>query len=166
MPNRAEGAAPDPLVLNLRDMGVPALVQVRRWAARSLGTLDDAHLGDVMLVATELVTNAYDHGNGPLQVRMSHTPTPCQVRVEVDDSCQEHPVLMRPGDTQPRGRGMLIVDKLAKAWGVHDHSATGSKTVWAQISCDGDDRTPCVSVTTDTAPPARETRHDDQASQE
>jgi anti-sigma regulatory factor (Ser/Thr protein kinase) len=149
MPNCAEDAAPAPLALDLRDTGVPALVQVRRWAASALSAVDDAHLGDVMLVATELLTNAYDHGNGPLQVRMSYTPTPCQVRVEVDDSCLEHPVVVRPGNTQPHGRGMLIVDKLAKAWGVRDHSATGSKTVWAQISCDGADRTPCVPVTTD-----------------
>jgi anti-sigma regulatory factor (Ser/Thr protein kinase) len=146
MPSFAEDADPAAWALDLRGTGVPALVHVRRWAARTLSALDDAHLGDVMLVATELVTNAYDHGDGPLRVRMSHTPTPCQVLIEVDDGCLTHPVLVRPEDAEPHGRGMLIVNKLAKAWGVVEHPATGGKTVWARISCDGTDHTPCVAT--------------------
>ena len=77
---------------------------------------------------------------------MSHTPTPCQVLIEVDDSSPNHPVLVRPNDTEPHGRGMLIVNKLAKAWGVDGHPATGGKTVWARISCDGADRAPCAAT--------------------
>jgi hypothetical protein len=46
---------------------VLALMQARRWAASSLTALDDSHLADGLLVTTELVTNAWDHGNGPLQ---------------------------------------------------------------------------------------------------
>lgn len=150
MPHFAEDAA-DPWRLDLRGADVPALVQVRRWASRTLGALDDAHLGDVLLVATELVTNAFDHGNGPLQVRMSHNSVPCEVLVEVDDSCLDQPVLASANDGRPRGRGMVIVDKLAKAWGVDDHRSTGSKTVWARISCDGSDRTPCASTVADSS---------------
>ncbi|MEV4143855.1 ATP-binding protein [Amycolatopsis sp. NPDC049691] len=121
-------------------------MQVRRWASRTLTAVDDAHLGDVLMVTTELVTNAYDHGQGPLEVRMSYTPVPCRVHVEVDDSCLDQPVLSRPSPTTPGGRGMLLVDKLAAAWGVREHRETGSKTVWADVACDGADAERCTST--------------------
>ena len=132
--------------MDLRGTTAPALVEVRRWASRTLQAVDDAHLADVLLVATELVANAYDHGHGPLAVRMSHTPRPCRVRIEVDDNNPEHPMVRAATSTQPRGRGMAIVTKLAAAWGVHDHHATTSKTVWAEVACDGIDATPCAAV--------------------
>jgi anti-sigma regulatory factor (Ser/Thr protein kinase) len=93
MPHPTDGPDANPWVLNLDGADIQALVQVRRWAARNLRRVDDNHLGDVLLVATELVTNAYDHGNGPLQVRMSEKPDPCEVLIEVDDGVPEHPVL-------------------------------------------------------------------------
>ena len=43
---------------------------------RTLTRVDDARLGDVLLVATEPVTDAYDHGGGPSDIRISHTPVP------------------------------------------------------------------------------------------
>ncbi|WIX98868.1 ATP-binding protein [Amycolatopsis mongoliensis] len=142
---REAGDGPVPWSLDLRGTTVPALVEVRRWAARTLGRIADDQLGDVLLVATELVTNAYDHGRGPLRVRMSHTPVPCRVRIEVDDSCPDHPVITTPAPDTPGGRGMQIVDKLATAWGVLDH-ATGGKTVWAEIVCDRAGTPPCAAA--------------------
>jgi anti-sigma regulatory factor (Ser/Thr protein kinase) len=135
-----------PWAMDLRGTSAPALVGVRRWASRTLTEVDDAHLGDVLLVATELVTNAYDHGQGPVQVRMSRTAAPCRVRIEVEDSSAEHPVVTVPSPETPGGRGMHIVDKLAANWGVAEHSATGGKTVWAEVSCDGVDAVPCAAV--------------------
>lgn len=140
-------ASPPPFwSMDLRGTTAPALVEIRRWASRTLTQVDDTHLGDVLLVATELVTNAYDHGHGPLQVRMSHTPVPCRIRIEVDDECPDHPVLTTPSLERLGGRGMHIVDKLAHAWGVLEHPA-GRKTVWAEVSCDGIDAVPCAAVT-------------------
>ncbi|WP_186762713.1 hypothetical protein [Lentzea tibetensis] len=43
------------------------------------------------LVATELVTNAYDHGRSPREIRMLRLPEPCSVRagktVRADINC-------------------------------------------------------------------------------
>ncbi|MBE8519254.1 ATP-binding protein [Amycolatopsis sp. H6(2020)] len=143
--NGRNGSAP--WSMDLRGTTAPALVEVRRWASRNLAKVDDAHLGDVLLVATELVTNAYDHGQGPLTVRMSHTASPCRVRIEVDDSCLDHPIVATPASTNPGGRGIHLVDKIAAEWGVLEHRETGSKTVWAEVACDGVDATPCEMVT-------------------
>ncbi|MBE1495850.1 anti-sigma regulatory factor (Ser/Thr protein kinase) [Amycolatopsis lexingtonensis] len=132
-----ERGAPAPWAMDLRGTTAPALVGIRRWASRALAHVGDDHLGDVLLVATELVTNAYDHGKGPVQVRMSRTARPCRVRIEVEDNCLEHPVVVTPSADTPGGRGMQIVAKLAAAWGVREHRASGGKTVWAEVPCDG-----------------------------
>jgi anti-sigma regulatory factor (Ser/Thr protein kinase) len=138
-----DAVRPAPWVLDLRGSDPPVLVQVRRWAARALGTVAEAHLADVLLVATELVTNAYDHGHGPRQLRMSHTAAPCRVRIEIDDSNPTHPAVVRPPTDALGGRGMLLVEKLTERWGVEDLAQTGGKTVWAEISCDGSSRQAC-----------------------
>ncbi len=143
MPEGTTGHGASPTwSLDLRGSEAPVLVQVRRWASGTLNGVDDAHLGDVLMVVTELVTNAYDHGQGPREVRMAYTPVPCRVLVEVDDSCLDRPVVASPSPTTPGGRGMMIVEKLATTWGVREHRETGSKTVWAEIACDGADAEP------------------------
>ncbi|MFI5589534.1 ATP-binding protein [Amycolatopsis sp. NPDC051758] len=144
-PRNTPDPVPSSWSMDLHGTTAPALVEVRRWTSRTLTRVDDAHLGDVLLVATELVTNAYDHGRGPLRVGMSYTAASCQVRIEVEDSSREHPVIATPSPERPGGRGMLIVDKLADRWGVLDHPA-GSKTVWAEVSCTGLDATPCTET--------------------
>lgn len=145
MPDEAKGSGASPTwSLDLRGTSAPVLVQVRRWAARTLDRVDDAHLGDVLIVATELVTNAYDHGRGPSEIRTSYTRQPCRVRIEVDDGSLAHPVVANPSLATPGGRGMLIVEKLAAAWGVREHRETGGKTVWAEVACDGAGAEPCA----------------------
>ncbi|GHF94020.1 MULTISPECIES: ATP-binding protein [Amycolatopsis] len=137
------GHEPSRWSMDLRGTTAPALVQIRRWASRTLTHVDDAHLGDVLLVATELVTNAYDHGEGPWQVRMSHTRVPCRVRIEVDDGSRDRPVVATPSLDRPGGRGMQIVEKLSDAWGVLEHPV--GKTVWAEVPCSGVDAAPRAS---------------------
>lgn len=141
MPDGTHGASTT-WSMDLRRTSAPVLVRVRRWASRTLAEVDDDQLGDVLLVVTELVTNAYDHGRGAVAVRMSYTPAPCHVRIEVEDSCPEHPVVATPSQTTPGGRGMLIVAKLATGWGVREHRETGGKTVWADVSCEQADTRP------------------------
>jgi anti-sigma regulatory factor (Ser/Thr protein kinase) len=149
MPDRGDDTDPDePWALDLRGVDITGLAQVRRWIASMLTALDDTHLADVLLVATELVTNAWDHGNGPVQVRISHRARPCEVVIEVDDNSPEHPVLVHGENSRPRERGMVIVTQLATAWGVRDRPSAGSKTVWVHVSCDGDDRIPCATSAT------------------
>lgn len=120
------------LVLDLGER-VPAMVMVRRWATDALADLSDEVLGDVLLVVTELVTNAYDHGQFAREVRLLRIPEPCSVRIEVDDSSPEQPVLGHSRIDRHRGRGLVIVDRLSKEWGVIPNIV--GKTVWAEVSC-------------------------------
>lgn len=123
---------PGDLVLDLGER-IPAMVMVRRWAADALADLSDEVLGDVLLVVTELVTNAYDHGVFAREVRLLRIPEPCSVRIEVDDSSPEQPVLGHSRIDRHRGRGLVIVDRLSQKWGVIPNIV--GKTVWAEVSC-------------------------------
>lgn len=84
---------------------------------------------DVLLVVTELVSNAVEHARttSVLRLRLSDG----RVRVAVSDLSPAPPVL-RPHDTAAaRGRGMQVVAALSSRWH-HEPTRTG-KTVWAEV---------------------------------
>jgi hypothetical protein len=142
-PERPEPNKPDAdgrWVTDLRGSQPPVLVQVRRWLGSALADLDNPHLLDVLIVAVELLENAYDHGRGPREIRLSHQRTPCRVRVEVEDHNPDPPRIAVPG---LRGRGMTLVQQVAEDWGTLPNAHGDGKTVWATIACEGDGRTPC-----------------------
>jgi anti-sigma regulatory factor (Ser/Thr protein kinase) len=115
------------------DDDVPALAAVRRWATGVLTDLTEDELDDCMLVATEMVSNAYDHGDGPRAVRLRRSADRCVVRIEVDDGSPDHLTVGRSRLGPNRGRGLIIIDKLAATWGVV--LRPGGKTVWAELRC-------------------------------
>ncbi|GAA1288360.1 ATP-binding protein [Saccharothrix xinjiangensis] len=127
-----DGAGPGAPARDLTEE-VPPLVQVRRWAGRALSDLTDDELGDCLLVVTELVANAYDHGEGPRRVRLHRLVRPCSVRIEVDDAAPGEVVVGRSRLGSHRGRGMVLVANLSADWGV-EHGERG-KTVWAEVAC-------------------------------
>lgn len=113
------------------------LTAARRWTRDMLPGITDDEVEDIQLIVTELVSNAFDHGTRPYALRLHRSSAQCFVRVEVDDASPELPVLGTSRLGEFRGRGMIIVDQLAKNWGVTQHADTGHKTVWAAITCEG-----------------------------
>jgi anti-sigma regulatory factor (Ser/Thr protein kinase) len=88
---------------------------------------------EVRLCATELVTNVIDHvGAGtPVTVRVSGSPHG-HTRVEVTDpDPRALPTLLSATGTAESGRGLALVDQLARRWGV-DQGAD-RKTVWCEL---------------------------------
>jgi serine phosphatase RsbU (regulator of sigma subunit) len=80
------------------------------------------------LLATELVTNAVRYASGPISVRLMHTDSlVCEVR----DDDHHLPVLVNPCSTQEGGRGIMLVSRLARRWGV-SRIPTG-KVVWFEL---------------------------------
>ena len=84
----------------------------------------------VELLTSEVVTNAILHAaSAPeLVVRLADA----RVRVEVHDASPAVPVLHEPDPYDASGRGMTIVDRLARAWGV-EHVPEG-KRVWFEVT--------------------------------
>ncbi|MEW2634674.1 ATP-binding protein [Streptomyces sp. NPDC048389] len=96
----------------------PALL--RRIAAEHLAKWRLADMeGDVSLVLTELVTNAFRYGAGPtIGVRCRRLTA--HIRIEVDDGSPKPPCPRQAGAEEESGRGMWIVAAVADRWGVSD----------------------------------------------
>jgi anti-sigma regulatory factor (Ser/Thr protein kinase) len=87
---------------------------------------------DLLLVVSELVTNAVVHGAEPIVVTMVRAPD--RVRVEVTDGAAESSPQgnPRPPADAETGRGLSVVTRLAVAWGWRASPGRG-KTVWAEL---------------------------------
>jgi len=100
----------------------------RRLVERHFSYELDAHaIENLKLVATELVDNAYLHGEGEIQLRLQKLG-PC-VRVEVIDEGQDAEIRVRPNPTGVGGHGLQLVQRLASAWGARE----GTAHVWAEL---------------------------------
>ncbi|MFD9701056.1 ATP-binding protein [Lentzea sp. NPDC059081] len=110
------------------------IAEVRRWAGAALPQLHEDDLLDVQLIVTELVSNVYDHGEFPARLTL-HRPPEEGVRIVVEDASPIPPVLKPSSPHSARGRGLVLVDQLAREWGV-DEQETG-KAVWAVVPCTG-----------------------------
>ncbi|MGW0711920.1 ATP-binding protein [Streptomyces sp. NPDC002643] len=95
---------------------------------------------DVMLVVSELMTNAVTHGRVPgtsgRQIGMSIERAGNVYRVEVRDTQSDRMPVLRAasGSDTDGGRGLLLVDFLSDKWGVRPEGV--GKTVWAEKEFD------------------------------
>lgn len=85
---------------------------------------------DVLLLVSELVTNACLHAGGPTELLLRCTDE--LLRVEVSDSSTLVPTPQSPHRAgRPGGHGLHIVARLALDWGTTVRLA--DKTVWLEI---------------------------------
>ncbi len=105
--------------------------QLARWGQR--GVADAA-----VLLTSEVVSNAVGHA-GPVRNGAGLTVMlrchPGVVRVEVADGSSAQPVRRTPAPGGRNGRGVLLLDALASAWG--STPSPGGKTVWFEIDVQG-----------------------------
>jgi anti-sigma regulatory factor (Ser/Thr protein kinase) len=125
--------------------GVPASQLNRRLGRADLGAVPEArkalrellrHWGrpgraDVAeLLTSELVTNALVHTDH--DAVLTATVGPRGLRVEVRDFVARRPRLCGPNaDDGTHGRGLVLVQSLADAWGVRAHGV--GKAVWFEL---------------------------------
>jgi anti-sigma regulatory factor (Ser/Thr protein kinase) len=95
-----------------------------------------------VLLTNELVTNAIIHGAGKIGLALDRFPG--HLHIEVSDMGAARPVLRAPDVESESGRGVVIVDALASAWGVR-HTDNG-KSVWFDLDLD-DERSTRTSTT-------------------
>jgi anti-sigma regulatory factor (Ser/Thr protein kinase) len=83
------------------------------------------------LLTSELVTNALIHTEHGAVI--TATMTPRTLRVEVRDFATDLPTPYAPAvDDGTHGRGLVLVQALADAWGVLTHGV--GKVVWFELS--------------------------------
>ena len=83
---------------------------------------------DVVLVVSELTTNAIEHARTSLVVSLDDGRV--RVRIRVRDYSHDHPVLRSAEEDPRRGWGLRMIAQVA-SWGWKPH--TDGKTVWAKI---------------------------------
>jgi serine phosphatase RsbU (regulator of sigma subunit)/anti-sigma regulatory factor (Ser/Thr protein kinase) len=112
--------------------GLPtAAREARSMVREKLGEWGLAELSfSAELAATELVTNAVRHGGGGIMLRLVRTD---RVVCEVFDGSDARPKMRPPEDnsTAESGRGLQVVSRLARRWGVRP-TPTG-KSVWCEL---------------------------------
>ncbi|MBS2547600.1 ATP-binding protein [Catenulispora sp. NL8] len=86
-----------------------------------------------VLITSELVTNAVHHAGTELAVRILRASS--EVRIEVSDGAADRELRVgAPGARAAGGVGLVIVERLADAWGV-DKRRNG-KSVWVRLAVD------------------------------
>ncbi|MBV9293061.1 MAG: SpoIIE family protein phosphatase [Frankiales bacterium] len=104
----------------------------RQFVGEQLRARDaDGLVDDGMLVAAELIANACQHGLPPISVCVIGAGD--RVRIEVRDGSARSPVRPSQSMSNMTGRGLALVDALARQWGV-ERQEEGGKTVWAELS--------------------------------
>ncbi|MFG2191850.1 SpoIIE family protein phosphatase [Streptomyces sp. NPDC048639] len=100
----------------------------RSWVTDQLAAWGLEHAAYITeLVASELVTNAIRHAQGPIQLRLLRDST---LICEVSDSSNTAPHMRRARLSDEGGRGLLLVAQLTQRWGTR-HSREG-KTIWCE----------------------------------
>lgn len=81
------------------------------------------------IICSELVTNAVRHAGTTIDLIV--TLRDDHLRVSVRDGVQQQARLQTPGESDDHGRGLLIVDTVATAWG--NVPIARGKAVWATL---------------------------------
>ncbi|SRR6266568_268033 len=133
------GAATEPLAACARTWEQPCpagLAAARADVRAALSRWWLAPAADlVVLAASELLANAFEHGAPPVELRLSlQTRSVRRVLLcEVRDNAPEMPVLASPvGAAAERGRGLAVVTALADTFGIRPHGR--GKTVWFTVT--------------------------------
>lgn len=111
-----------------RDSTAPAQ---GRWHVRGV-TSNDTEAVDAELVVTELITNAWKHGCGEAPITLHVEVDDAALRIQVCGEAEGDPVRAFDGaECDPSGRGLLMIDELAAAWGFERDGDT--VCVWADV---------------------------------
>ncbi|MFE0420906.1 SpoIIE family protein phosphatase [Streptomyces sp. NPDC058953] len=118
----------------------PERIAAARQTVRELlhDWTDPEQVDSAVLMVSEMVTNVLVHTDAHAflvaRITTSNGATPQQtrvLRVEVADSSDELPHRRRPGELASSGRGLVLMEMLADAWGV-DPQGEG-KCIWFEL---------------------------------
>lgn len=130
---RFDGIAPSDVAYWYLEPEDAAPGRARRLARRALGRWGLDELADeAELLVSEVVTNAVRYAERPVTLRLLRTDV---LRCEVGDDSPQLPRQRRARDTDEGGRGLFLVNRLARRWGA-TRLSTG-KVVWFEMAARG-----------------------------
>ena len=111
---------------------VPEIPRSRRFVAEVLER-SGRHASDaVLLVASELVTNAVRHGNGDVELRIDVDEACVRLEVLDDGHVKVTAPRRQPSPTAIGGRGLHLVREASNRWG-SGFDPVGRTLVWAEV---------------------------------
>ena len=116
-----------------RFRAVPTTVSIARHATRLFAASLPISADDALVIVTELVSNAVQHGAEPIALRLSWDGRALHIEVSDDDPRIDRVNLTPRSASNPHGRGLALTDHLAASWGVHEGPSSFGKTVWANV---------------------------------
>lgn len=126
---RFDGIAPSDVAYWFLEPEDAAPGRARRLARRALARWGLEELTDsVELLISEVVTNAVRYAERPVTLRLLKTDV---LRCEVGDDSPQLPRQRRARETDEGGRGLFLVNRLARRWGATRLS--GGKVVWFEL---------------------------------
>ncbi|MFF0202317.1 SpoIIE family protein phosphatase [Streptomyces sp. NPDC005017] len=127
---RFDGIAPSDVASWLLEPEDSAPGRARRLARSALARWELDELSDsVELLVSEVVTNAVRYASRPVTLRLLRTDV---LRCEVVDDVPQLPRLRQARATDEGGRGLYLVNRLARRWGATRLSA--GKVVWFELN--------------------------------
>lgn len=113
-------------------MSVPL---ARRFVAAQLDrwSVGASVVSDAVLVTSELVTNALQHGAAPRRLELELSPD--RLRIAVRDAGTGRPLrrVVEDADGEESGRGLVLLEAIGANWGTEARAATG-KCVWCDLA--------------------------------
>jgi anti-sigma regulatory factor (Ser/Thr protein kinase) len=127
------GESPKPVRLTIAG-GPRAPQRARAWLQSAAAWLPDEMERNLLLLTCELVNNSVLHGRAGEQdmIEIELTTTDTGVRAEVSDTGPGFAPKQRDRDLdEPGGWGLVLVERIAKRWGVE----RGERTrVWFELA--------------------------------
>lgn len=98
----------------------PSAGEARAWlAAVAAPLMDDGRNASLVLVVTEIVTNAIRHGRPGGEIVLAATPKPAFLCVQVTDEGDGFvPTPGAMGSEENGGYGLFLVERLTRRWGM------------------------------------------------
>ncbi|MFC8277648.1 ATP-binding protein [Streptomyces sp. NPDC057271] len=120
------GAGPG-VVGECRDLTLRAL---QDWFGAA-AVVGNVAVDDILLLVSEVVANAYEHGGAPYELRLDRNGR--RLRVQVSDTSPVHP---RPHGrhraSHTSGHGLYLLERLSAGWGSVPRGR--GKTVWFEMA--------------------------------
>lgn len=118
------------------DCGPESVAAGRHFVAHALSSWGAQHpdpasacVGDVLLVASELLGNAVRACSAPITLLVeAHRG---HIHIGVRDDSPQSAIIRQVAEDSDGGRGLAIVDTLARRWGQTPYD--GAKWVWADV---------------------------------
>ena len=129
--------SPSSLRLELeRNVRAPAIARSAVSEQLLAMGLDGSFGQTVVLLVSEVVSNAVRHSNGPADAAISLAATVSEeaVRVAVTDAGEGFTPRPRDADRLGDGYGLYLLEKAASSWGVE---CDGGTTVWFELAREG-----------------------------